>query len=182
MKTLPVEFRYRVIALTEDGLTSSEIAALLGVSAAWVRSIKALHTAGQSLEPKSRANKRRSLAEREGERIRAQIKIKPGTTLEDLKRDLNLSDTQIGLVSGFAFAVFYTTFGIPVAWLADRTNRVRVVAIARNQDITGAGRLAIIGCSTCTITVVVAVCVIIQESQTIIGSSVAIVINSIANL
>lgn len=49
---------------------------------------------------------------------------------EPIKRDLNLSDTQIGLVSGFAFAVFYTTFGIPVAWLADRTNRVRVVAIA----------------------------------------------------
>lgn len=49
---------------------------------------------------------------------------------EPIKRDLNLSDTQIGLVSGFAFAVFYTTFGIPVAWLADRANRVRVVAAA----------------------------------------------------
>ena len=49
---------------------------------------------------------------------------------EPIKRDLNLSDTQIGLVSGFAFAIFYTTFGIPVAWLADRANRVRVVAAA----------------------------------------------------
>ena len=49
---------------------------------------------------------------------------------EPIKRDLNLTDTQIGLVSGFAFAAFYTTFGIPVAWLADRANRVRVVAAA----------------------------------------------------
>jgi transposase len=90
MKTLPVEFRHRVIALTAEGLTSSEIAEVLDVSAVWVRSIKKLHDSGQSLEPKSRANKRRSLAQREGERIRAQIQAKPGTTLEDLKRDLKL--------------------------------------------------------------------------------------------
>lgn len=55
MKTLPVEFRHRVIALTEEGQTSSEIAEVLGVSAAWVRSIKNLHDSGESLEPKSRA-------------------------------------------------------------------------------------------------------------------------------
>ena len=91
MKTLPVEFRQRVIALTEEGSTSSEIAEALGVSAAWVRSIKRLHDSGQPLEPKSRANKRRSLALREGDRIRAQVAAKPGTTLEDLKRDLKLS-------------------------------------------------------------------------------------------
>jgi transposase len=90
MKALPVEFRYRVIALTDEGLTSGEIAEVLGVTAAWVRSIKQLHASGQSLEPKSCANKRRSLAEREGERIRAQVAAKPGTTLEDLKRDLNV--------------------------------------------------------------------------------------------
>lgn len=94
MKTLPVEFRHRVVALTDEGLTSGEIAEVLGVTAAWVRSIKQLHASGQSLEPKSCANKRRSLAEREGDRIRAQIASKPGTTLEDLKRDLNL-DTSI---------------------------------------------------------------------------------------
>jgi transposase len=90
MKTLPAEFRYRVIALTEDGMTTSEIAEVLGVSGAWVRSIKALHKSGASLEPKSRANKRTTLAEREGDRIRAHIAAKPGTTLEDLKRDLQL--------------------------------------------------------------------------------------------
>ena len=94
MRTLPAEFRYRVVALTDEGLTTSEIADVLGVSGAWVRSIKALHRTGASLEPKSRANKRTSLAEREGERIRAQVRAKPGTTLEDLKRDLRL-DTSI---------------------------------------------------------------------------------------
>jgi transposase len=91
MKTLPVEFRHRVIALTAQGRTSSEIAEILDVSAQWVRSIKKLHDSGQPLEPKSRANKRRSLAQREGERIRAQIKAKPSTTLEDLKRELKLN-------------------------------------------------------------------------------------------
>src|SRR5205809_7440245 len=94
MKTLPVEFRHRVIALTEEGSTSSEIAEVLGVSAAWARSIKKLHAPGQPLEPKSRANGRRSLARREGERIRARVAAKPSTTLEDLKRDLKL-DTPI---------------------------------------------------------------------------------------
>ena len=77
MKTLPVEFRHRVIALTDEGQTSSEIAEVLDVSAAWVRSIKKLHDSGQPLEPKSRANKRRSLAQREGDRIRAQVAAKP---------------------------------------------------------------------------------------------------------
>jgi transposase len=90
MKTLPVEYRYRVVALTADGYTTSEIAEVLGTSAAWVRSIKALHKADQPLEPRPRANRRRSLAEREGDRIRARVRDKPGTTLGDLKRDLGL--------------------------------------------------------------------------------------------
>ena len=49
---------------------------------------------------------------------------------EPLKRELALSDTQLGLLTGFVFAVFYTVFGIPVAMVADRWNRVRLVAIA----------------------------------------------------
>lgn len=49
---------------------------------------------------------------------------------EPVKRDLHLSDTQLGLLGGFMFALFYTTFGVPVAWLADRTQRVRVLAAA----------------------------------------------------
>ena len=93
MKTLPAEFRHRVIALTDDGMTTSEIAEVLGTSATWVRSVKALHKAGKPIEPKSRANKRTSLAEREGDRIRAQVAARPGSTLEDLRRDLGLDTT-----------------------------------------------------------------------------------------
>jgi transposase len=93
MKTLPAEFRHRVIALTDDCMTTSEIAEVLGTSATWVRSIKALHKAGKLIEPKSRANKRTSLAEREGDRLGAQVAAKPGSTLEELKRDLGLDTT-----------------------------------------------------------------------------------------
>lgn len=93
MKPYPVEFRQRVIALTEQAMTASEIADVLGVTPAWVRSIRRLHEAGEPLAIKSCANRRRSLAQREGERIRARIAEKPGSTLEDLKRDLNLDDS-----------------------------------------------------------------------------------------
>lgn len=49
---------------------------------------------------------------------------------EPIKAELSLSDTQIGLLSGFMFALFYTTFGIPLAWLADRANRVWIIAMS----------------------------------------------------
>ena len=49
---------------------------------------------------------------------------------EDIIRDLRLSDLQMGLIAGFAFALFYAGLGMPVAWLADRTNRVRIIAVA----------------------------------------------------
>lgn len=49
---------------------------------------------------------------------------------EPVKQDLGLSDTQLGLLTGLMFALFYTFFGIPVAYLADRWNRVKVVAIS----------------------------------------------------
>ncbi len=48
---------------------------------------------------------------------------------EDISRDLKLSDTQIGLMTGLAFAVFYTFLGIPIARYADRptSNRVKLI-------------------------------------------------------
>ena len=49
---------------------------------------------------------------------------------EPIKNDLGLTDTQIGMVSGLMFALFYTVFGIPIAWLADRSHRVGIVAAA----------------------------------------------------
>ena len=50
--------------------------------------------------------------------------------IEDIKADLVLTDTQIGIVAGLAFAVFYATLGIPVAWLADRKNRRNIISVA----------------------------------------------------
>ncbi len=50
--------------------------------------------------------------------------------LEPIKNDLQLSDTQLGLLTGFAFAMFYATLGIPIARYADRSNRRDLIAIA----------------------------------------------------
>ena len=47
---------------------------------------------------------------------------------ESIKLELTLSDTQLGLLTGFAFAVFYVTAGIPIARWADRSNRRNIVA------------------------------------------------------
>jgi MFS family permease len=49
---------------------------------------------------------------------------------ESIKVDLDLSDTQLGLLTGFVFAIFYVTAGIPIARLADRSNRRNIVAIS----------------------------------------------------
>ena len=44
--------------------------------------------------------------------------------------DLNLSDTQIGLLSGILFSAFYALFGIPLARIADRGSRSRLIALS----------------------------------------------------
>jgi MFS family permease len=50
--------------------------------------------------------------------------------IEDIKTEFLLSDTQIGLLAGFAFTIFYVLLGIPAGRLADRTNRKKMVAVA----------------------------------------------------
>lgn len=47
-----------------------------------------------------------------------------------IKKELMLSDTQLGLLSGIAFALFYTIVGIPIARYADRANRRNIIAAA----------------------------------------------------
>ncbi|HEX5648312.1 MAG TPA: MFS transporter [Steroidobacteraceae bacterium] len=47
-----------------------------------------------------------------------------------IKADLGLTDTQLGLMGGLAFALFYTLLGIPIAMLADRANRTVIMSIA----------------------------------------------------
>ena len=50
--------------------------------------------------------------------------------LEDIKKDFLFTDTQIGLITGIAFTLFYVIFGIPIAWLADRKNRKTIIALS----------------------------------------------------
>jgi MFS family permease len=52
-----------------------------------------------------------------------------GLLLQDIKLDLALSDTQLGLLSGIAFALFYSTMGLPMARWADRGNRVTIISV-----------------------------------------------------
>lgn len=47
---------------------------------------------------------------------------------EAIKIDLGLADWQLGLLTGLAFAALYTVFGIPVALLADRSNRAMIIS------------------------------------------------------
>lgn len=51
---------------------------------------------------------------------------------EPIKADLSLSDTQLGLLAGPAFAIFYAVLGIPIARYADRpnSNRVRLISLS----------------------------------------------------
>jgi MFS family permease len=48
--------------------------------------------------------------------------------VEPIRRDLHVSDTEVSLLGGVAFTVFYTICGIPLARLADRTNRRNLMA------------------------------------------------------
>ena len=62
-----------------------------------------------------------------------------------IQEDLGLTNTQLGLLIGFAFALFYTVIAIPIAWLADRYNRVNILSIAL---ATWSGFTALTGMAT----------------------------------
>jgi predicted MFS family arabinose efflux permease len=51
-------------------------------------------------------------------------------SLQAIKLDFGATDTQLGLLGGIAFALFYSTLGIPIAAWADRTSRRNVLALA----------------------------------------------------
>ena len=53
-----------------------------------------------------------------------------GILAPPIKAELGLSDTQFGAIGGLAFALLYSTLGVPLALLADRTSRSGVVAVA----------------------------------------------------
>jgi MFS family permease len=52
----------------------------------------------------------------------------PSLLVQPIKRDLGLTDFQIGLLLGPAFVLFYITLGIPIGWLADRFSRKTILA------------------------------------------------------
>ena len=53
-----------------------------------------------------------------------------GILVGPIKTELNLTDSELGLLGGTAFALFYTALGIPVGWWADRVSRVRIMTVA----------------------------------------------------
>lgn len=52
-----------------------------------------------------------------------------GLLVEPIKADLSLTDTQMGLLLGPAFAIFYALMGLPLGWLADHRRRVTILAV-----------------------------------------------------
>jgi MFS family permease len=49
--------------------------------------------------------------------------------VEPIRADLGITDFQISLLQGLAFALFYTVLGVPIARMADRMNRTRIIAV-----------------------------------------------------
>lgn len=52
-----------------------------------------------------------------------------GLLIQPIKADLGLNDTQIGLLLGPSFAIFYALMGLPLGWLADRKRRTTIIAV-----------------------------------------------------
>ncbi len=77
--------------------------------------------------------------------------------VEPIKRDLDITDIEFSYLLGAAFALFYTGIGIPVAHMADRYNRIRIIAVgvflwslmtavcgvARNYAVLFLGRMGV---------------------------------------
>ena len=48
--------------------------------------------------------------------------------VKPIRETLGISDVQISLLHGLAFAIFYTVLGVPLGWLADRADRTKIIA------------------------------------------------------
>ena len=53
-----------------------------------------------------------------------------GILKDPIQAELGLTDTQVGLMGGMAFAILYSTAAVPIAWIADRFSRVWIITIA----------------------------------------------------
>jgi MFS family permease len=56
-------------------------------------------------------------------------RIVVGLLTVSIQKDLLLTDTQMGILQGIAFALFYTLFGIPIGWLVDRWHRKTILTV-----------------------------------------------------
>ena len=52
-----------------------------------------------------------------------------GLLVQPIETDLDISDSQIGLLQGFAFGIFYSVLGMPIGYLVDRIQRRRIVTV-----------------------------------------------------
>ncbi|RVT93534.1 MFS transporter [Sphingomonas crocodyli] len=82
-----------------------------------------------------------------------------GLFVQPIKLELGLSDTQLGLLTGAAFALLYTILGLPLARVADRSSRKRLIVIctAVFSLATAASGLAVGFISLCIARMLVAV-------------------------
>jgi MFS family permease len=72
-------------------------------------------------------------------------RVAVGLLMQSIKTDLQLTDSQLGLLSGIAFALFYAVMGVPIARWADRGNRVAIISLT-----AGLWSAAVILCGTVT--------------------------------
>ena len=70
--------------------------------------------------------------------------------LEAIKKDLGASDTAMGFLSGFAFALFYTFAGIPIARWADRGSRRSIIALGSRRLERDDRRLRVWRAASCS--------------------------------
>lgn len=85
-----------------------------------------------------------------------------GLVLPDIKADLELTDSQLGLLTGIAFAFFYALAGLPLARWADRGNRVSIISLT---TALWAGAVALSGGATSFIQLLaIRVCVAVGEA------------------
>ena len=52
------------------------------------------------------------------------------TVLEPIRIELRLTDSGVAFLTGIPLALFYVTFGLPISWMADRSNRRNILAAA----------------------------------------------------
>ena len=69
--------------------------------------------------------------------------------VEPIRNDMQISDTEISLLMGLAFAIFYVTMGVPIARLSDSRSRKAIIVIGTARYFTAVTHSALIRCLAC---------------------------------